>query len=657
VTRRAAPPRAAREPAAVDPVARLMVDVPLAHLDRPFDYLVPDALDADVTGGSRVRVRFAGRLVDAYVLERRAVSDHDGTLAFIERAVGGEPVLTAQTSALFRAVADRWAGNFVDVVRLGVPSRHAAAEASVRRPASRPQPPERTGFQRYRAGPAFLSALAAGRSARAVWSALPGEAWPDRLAEVVHATLAAGRGAIVVVPDARDLARLDVALTARLGQARHVAISADLGPAERYRRWLAARRGDVRAVIGVRAAAYAPVDDLGLLAIWDDGDDLYDEPRAPYAHARDVLVLRAALTGAALLVAGHARTAEGQLLVDSGWAHELVAERSVLRTAAPRVQASGDDTELARDPAAAAARLPSLAWRTTHAALAAGAPVLVQVPRRGYVPALACVRDRTPARCPVCAGPLAMASGQAIATCRWCGRLAGDWACPACGGRRLRAVVIGAGRTAEELGRAFPGVPVRTSGGGRVLASVDPGPALVVATPGAEPTAEGGYGAALLLDGWALLSRADLRAGEETLRRWMNAAALVRPDGQVVVGADASIPAVQALVRWDPAGFAERELAERFELGFPPAARMASLTGPRAAVDEMLAAATLPPGAQVIGPVPIGRSDADTQRMLVRVPRAVGAELAAALKVAAASRSARKAADPVKVVLDPLELF
>ena len=158
----------------------------------------------------------------------------------------------------------------------------------------------------------------------------------------------------------------------------------------------------------------------------------------------------------------------------------------------------------------------------------------------------------------------------------------------------MRAVVIGAARTAEELGRAFPGVPVRTSGGDRVLDRVDAGPALVVATPGAEPVATGGYGAALLLDGWALLTRADLRASEEALRRWMNAAALVVAGGTVVVGADAAIPAVQALVRWDPAGAATRELSERGELGFPPATRMAALTGPANAVADLLAVAELP---------------------------------------------------------------
>jgi primosomal protein N' (replication factor Y) (superfamily II helicase) len=174
--------RAGREPAGVDPVARLAVDVALPHLDRPFDYLVPSALDADVSAGSRVRVRFAGQLVDGYVLERVAGSEHRGRLAYLERAVGGEPVLTRETTALFRAVADRWAGNFVDVVRLGVPSRHARAEATVHEPASRPEPPVSTGFGRYGTGPAFLRALLAPRPARAAWSALPGEDWPARIA-------------------------------------------------------------------------------------------------------------------------------------------------------------------------------------------------------------------------------------------------------------------------------------------------------------------------------------------------------------------------------------------------------------------------------------------------------------------------------------------
>jgi primosomal protein N' (replication factor Y) len=229
---------------------------------------------------------------------------------------------------------------------------------------------------------------------------------------------------------------------------------------------------------------------------------------------------------------------------------------------------------------------------------------------------------------------------------------------------RLRAVVVGARRTAEELGRAFPGIQVRMSGAAEVLAAVPARPALVVCTPGAEPVAAEGYGAALLLDGWALLGRQDLRAGEETLRRWMTAAALVRSStagGRVVVGAEAGLTTVQALVRWDPAWHAGLELAERRELGFPPAVRMASVEGVPEAVAAVLDDLALPGSGEVLGPVPVGDIDengrAERERALVRVARGDGKALAAAVHSASARRDARKEPEPVRIQLDPLELL
>ncbi|WP_328348839.1 primosomal protein N' [Micromonospora sp. NBC_00421] len=665
-----------RRPAEGSPVARVCVDVPLPHLDRPFDYLVPAGLAADAVPGVRVKVRFAGQLVDGWLLERVDASAHGGRLAYLEKVVSAEPVLAPEVARLARAVADRYAGSLADVLRLAVPPRHARVEkeprttpdpAATAPAATAPGggaavPPGRAavdprGWRDYPAGPAYLSALADGRAPRAVWSALAGEDWAARYADAVAAAVAGGRGAVVVVADARDLDRLDAALTALLGPGRHVTLSAALGPARRYRAFLAARRGEVPVVIGTRAAMFAPMDRLGLVAIWDDGDDLHAEPRAPYPHAREVLLTRARLAEAAALVGGWTRTAEGQLLVETGWAREVVAERATLRARTPAIAPTGDDPQLARDPGAATARLPSLAWTTARDTLRTDAPVLVQVPRRGYLPSVSCADCRTPARCPHCAGPLALRAADAPPACRWCGRVTAAYACPQCGGRRLRAAVTGARRTAEELGRAFPGVPVRTSGRDEVLADVPAGAGLVIATPGAEPVAEGGYGAVLLLDSWALLTRADLRAGEETLRRWLSAAALARPasaGGKVVVVADGALAPVQALLRWDPGWFAARELAERRELGFPPAVKMASVTGGAEAVADLLAQARLPDGAEVLGPVP---ADQDRERMLVRVPRSRAAALAEALHTAAGVRSARRAAEPVRLQVDPLSLF
>ncbi len=123
-------PRADRKPAASLPVARVAVEISLPNLDRPFDFLVPDTLDAAAVPGCRVRVRFAGRLTSGFLLERIAESEHEGKLGYLERVVSPEPVLGPEIAGLARAVADRYGGTMADVLRLAIPPRHAAAEGS-----------------------------------------------------------------------------------------------------------------------------------------------------------------------------------------------------------------------------------------------------------------------------------------------------------------------------------------------------------------------------------------------------------------------------------------------------------------------------------------------------------------------------------------------
>lgn len=899
-----------------------------AHLDRDFDYLVPPELDEIAQPGVRVRVRFSGRLIDGYILERLEKSDHTGRLVRLDRVVSSERVLTPEILRLVTAVAARYAGTRADVLRLAIPPRHAKIEAEgengskkatkaakarktagkrasdaapesannepvmldepdpedvsptldasharitdiavsdgpavgaphhsygprgraeliaapstgegfgaapaqvadsddiavasaaadghplsetgihtgTREPGaarnefsdadaaaddfdagqigpgdldavegavgaedigatagdfgavgrefgvgdkgldagesgsgdgaggestgsagraaeSDPAPDEGAAksvtaqvipvdypaWSRYEHGRSFLGALAAGQGPRAAWQALPGEDWPRRLAELAAVVVKSGRSAVLMVPDQRDLDRVLTECTALVGDSA-VGLAAGLGPSARYRRWLAALRGTASIVVGTRAAVFTPMQDLGLIAIWDDGDGTYAEPRSPYPHAREVAMLRAHETGAAFVAGGFARTAEVQAIVESGWAHDLLADRGVLRQVMPHISAPGDsDAALERDPIARAIRIPGVAFLAARKALAAGQPVLVQVPRRGYIPALACAKCRTPARCRHCNGPLALpdttssdasranaAEGSAQAArqpfvdrgvamgvsvprggaemahspaCRWCGITEAAFRCGACGSRALRAVVIGAVRTAEELGRAFPGVPVRGSGGAAVLDSVPEGPQVVVSTIGAEPVVPGGYAVALLLDGWALLGRADLRAAEDALRRWMSAAALVRTGGQVLVMADPAISTVQALLRWDPVGHAQFELDERTQVRFPPSVRLAAVDGTTDSIAELLTEAKLPDMVEVLGPVPLppgarkpfssGDNPPEVERMILRVDRAAGAALARALSAALAVRSTHKSDAPLRVQIDPVDI-
>lgn len=677
------------------PVARVYVDTGLAHLDRPFDYAVPAELSDDAQPGVRVKVRFAGKDRSGFILERVADSDSGRALASLRTVVSAEKVLTPQVAALCEAVAARYAGTRGDVLRTAVPPRHARVEAEVPKAS-----PDRTplpalsidSWSGIDGGDGFLHAIAAGRAVGTASVTLPPDAgsssgWPRMLADLAVAAQQRDRGALLIVPDHRDVHRLDAALTELLGPGRHVALSAELGPAERYRRFLAVLRGQVSVVVGTRAAALAPVRDLAVVACLDDGDDNLNEPRAPGWHVREVLLRRASMEGAVAVLASYSTSCERAQLVGSGWARPLRVDRSTVRERAPRVLVAGADDALARDPRAATSRVPRQALQILRDGLATGSPVLVQVPRRGYAPALACANCGERATCPHCTGPLAQRSGVRrdapvpTLTCRWCGRGVASWSCPTCHGTRVWAPVVGSERTAEELGRAFPQVLVRDSAGDRVLASVPDEPALVVGTTGAEPVAAAGYAAAVLLDGWALLDRDDLRAGEEALRRWMGAAALVRPagdGGRVLVVADPAARAVQALVAWDPDTFAEREYADRLDARLPPGARLATLEGSPIAVQDLVDASQLPAPVEIVGPVPVPpdrravaaasaratdgskKTEVDdatlSVRMIIRTPVSQGAALAAALRSGAAVRSAAKAAGSVRVRLDPVPL-
>ncbi|WP_246065180.1 primosome assembly protein PriA [Aeromicrobium piscarium] len=632
---------AARPPASV---ARVLIDSPLPHLDRLFDYRVPDELAADARQGCRVKVRFAGKLTDGFLVELSDSTEHRGTLAALHKIVSPEPVLRPEVLRLARAVAERYAGTVTDVLRLAIPPRHARAEAHpVGDPVSPPDDPGCAAWYPYVDGPAFVEELAAGRSPRTVLAVLPRHEPERAVAEAVAATARSGRGAIICVPDARDVERWDAIVTEVLGQDRHVVLTAAQKPAARYRSFVRVARGEVSIVLGTRAAAYAPVRDLGLVAMWDDGDDLFAEPRAPYPHAREVLLTRAAQQGAGVLLASYARSVEAQSVVESRWCADLGGDQAARRREWPQLTVT-DGTETGAAPV----RLPRQVFTAIRGS---GGHVLVQVPRRGYRSSLACQRCRTPARCRQCEGPLAQTSARAPVVCRWCGTQDPHWRCHECGSDRLRAPVVGQLRTAEEFAQAFTSHRVVTSGGSSVLDTVDPAPderTLVLATPGAEPRVPGGYSLVVLLDTWLMLGRDEVRVVEEAHRRWFNALALAAHHGEAVaVGDPASL---QALVRADPIGLAVRQLAERAETHLPPIGRLATIDAPADALAE-LAHRSWTPHTELLGPVPV---DADRDRLILRAPRREGLALARLVKQASAERSAAKL-PAWRVQVDPID--
>ena len=648
-------------------VARVLIDSPLPQLDHQFDYGVPAELVGQVAAGVRVKVPFrsGGRVVDAYVIEvfdprSESAAQTDaafrGALSPLDSVVSTAVVLTPVVWKLARRLADRAAGNASDIIRLAVPPRQvrvekawlaaqavpsaslAGAETAV--PTSSP-PSDALATPAFIGYPTGRLDTAIMEHQRVAVAAIPelvqlddGSTigrWAQTLAELAVATLGTGQSAILCVPDFRDQDQVQAALAQLAPTLPLSRVDARQPNPDRYRAFLACLEPAARIILGNRSAVYAPAHALGLIAVWDDGDPLYSEPLSPYVNTRDAALVRQQDGDCALVFLGHSRSVETQRLVELGYLAEVnpAADRH------PRIIPTDFQSE--PDQHARAARIPSAAWQAAREALAHG-PVLVQVASPGYAPMLACQSCKKAARCTHCQGPLGLKSASAVPSCRWCGALAAGWTCAHCEGTKLRVVTLGTGRTAEELGRAFPGARVIVADGEHTVQTLGAQPALVIATRGAEPVPTGGYRAILILDGERMLARESLRVGEDCLRWWTNAAALAAPGAPVLLAGVGGALA-RALNAWRPDIFAASELADRRQLRFPPAVRVASVTGTAADVDAALADLGAVAGLDILGPVD---TEAPLVRAVVRFGYARGDEVAHALKAAVVRNAARR---------------
>lgn len=634
-----APPPAPRLPAGAAeqlPIAQVLLESPVPHLDRPFDYAVPVDLDRQVIPGCRVKVRFSGREMSGYVLARAQHATTPARLSLISKVVSPLAILSPEILSLADKVAQRYAGVTADVLRAAVAPRAARvekefAELSAPEPQLSPQDPHP-------------------READLALSSYGPQGWPAKVLAAVRRCLDSGGDAVVIAPDHRDVERLAPLLEKELGIDQVARLSAELGPTPRYRSFLRLRFGQAHVAVGTRSAVFAPVGVPKLIVVLDDEDPSHAEPRAPYHHVREVALLRAVHSGAGVLFLSTSRGLEVQRLVERGWLSDRAPDRSARRAAVPLVTASSDSYQQERDPVLHGSRLPAVAYRVARQGLQHG-PVLVQVGRTGFVPAVLCQRCRTRQECPECHGPLSLPAHHAqshVLRCRWCGLHHRQHRCTECGHGVFRAGARGADRTAQEFGRAFPNVPVISSTGDHPVEEVGTRPALVVSTAGVEPVADSGYSAALLLDGDAQLNREGLDVPRQVLSRWFRAASLVRPHSEtpaesgavVVTASDQELTG--ALVRWDPAGYARRELYRRLDLGLPPASRMLTVTGEPREAEAFLGELALPEGLDWIGPAAVEQG---RQRWMLFFPYAQAQQVLAEIRRARRTSSAAPTGD------------
>lgn len=522
----------------------VLVGSGVAHLDRAYTYRVPEATTVHV--GSLVRVPVRGRPREGVVVGLLDEPD----VAHVQpiRAVLG-PGLTPEIVALCTDVAEHYLSSPGEALAAALPPRVASEESNEAKawPGAGDERGDLAWLGSYKNGGALLKAVRSGGYRAFAWRPLAAEHRGAAYVSLAAEALRRDRGALVLMPEVRAISSVAEALGSAFGDA--VAwLGSDRSPRDRYRAWLALRRGDALIAAGGRGAVFAPVERLGLVVVDDESHVSYKERRSPRFHARGVAAGRARASGAVFVAAGVPPSGEVSHAMDRGSLTAVVPRRATEMRSRPAVVVVDRTKEPGRlTPSArtlAAIRQP----------LETGRRAVLLVHRRGdEARAIAqrtvrILRPRNPARLD--------------------------------------------SRTLSKDPEAFR----------RALRESD----LIVSSPVIAKDLElAGLGCIAVVEADAALAVPEFRAAEEAFATWWRAGRWLQRDGSIVIEtAHPRAPAIAALVRWDPGFLWRAEAARRSELGYPPFAALVRIDAPGVRsediVREVRAAVS---SAEILGPV------------------------------------------------------
>ncbi len=411
----------------------------------------------------------------------------------------------------------------------------------------------------------------------------------------VAQALGRGRQALMLVPEINLTPQLAEALARRFPGARIVTLTSALAANERAERWLAAQAGEADVVLGTRLAVFAPLPNLGLVVVDEEHDASFKQQDGVRYSARDLAVYRAHVASVPVVLGSATPSLESWAHARSGRYRLLeMSERARPGSRLPEVRLV--DTGVDRAVEGLSAALVD----AIQSRLDRGEQSLVFLNRRGYAPVLVCGACGWTGGCPRCAAHLVLHTADRRLRCHHCGHEDPiPRHCPTCGNVDLAPFGRGTQRLEETLAARFPRARLlridsdSTRAKGRWAAmrgEIAAGDAQILL--GTQILAKGhdfpGVTLVGVVNADAALVAADYRAPERLfaqLSQVAGRAGRAQAPGEVLIQTRfPHHPLYQALVRNEFAPFAEAQLAERRDAGFPPFVHEAVL---RAEADTM----------------------------------------------------------------------
>ncbi len=602
-------------------------------LRRTFTYRVPESLAGRTAPGVQVQVPFRGRPRRGFVVALERTSPlPDGAPVHDLAAVLGPPLFSAHLLALTRWIADYYLAPWGEVLAAALPgglegfARSRARSAATSDPTSRLALPERmtlTAGQRD-ALHAVERAIERGGFAPFLLQGVTASGKTELYLRAADRVRAGGGQTLVLVPEVALGSQLVREFRRRFGT-RVGVLHSYLTIGERRHNWELAHRGALDVVVGARSAVFAPSPRLSLIVVDEEHEPAYKQSERLRYHGRDTAVRRAQMLGIPVLLGSATPSLEALANAARGKYTRLVLPQRVDRRPLPVLRV----VDLRREGGGA-----SLLSRPLLAALAERLErqeqALLFLNRRGHSHHTQCRACGWVPTCLYCDIALTLHLAPREWRCHYCDhREPATAGCPQCRAALLRLSGAGTQRAERELAAVLPRARVLRldtdvardrAAPADVLGGFARGEADVLL--GTQMIAKGfDFPRVTLvgvLDADVALHLPDFRAAERTFQLLVQVAGRAgrgRQPGEVLVQTcSPDHPAITAACRYDASGFAERELAERREAGYPPFVRLATLllTGADEAevqhAAEALAEAIRPEAGaqsvQVLGPAP-----------------------------------------------------
>ncbi len=576
------------------------------------------------TGGARSKRALVAELTSAGGdALRDGARLTDGQRATLERLERQGPSIASElgTPAL-RRLAARGLVALEPRVQTRRPVRHPVGSATS-------TPPPLTEDQRRALEP-VLDAVArrrgAGEGGRFLLQGVTGSGKTEVYLRAVAATLAAGRSAIVLVPEIALTPQVLGRFEARFGDVVAVLHSA-LGQGERYDEWLRLRTGEARVCVGPRSAVFAPLADVGLIVIDEEHESSYKHEGDPRYDARAVAERRALEQGAVLLLGSATPRPESVVAMQ-----RLRLPSRIDGRALPAIEIL--DMRGRHHPLHPITRMALADLRR------GSGKAIMLLNRRGWSNFLSCRACGHVWLCPNCEVALVLHRGGSFLACHHCGHRAPvPTRCGACASVSVTRHGAGTERVEHELREALgdQGFPVfrldadSSSLGdrARTLQRFESAPAGVLV--GTQMVAKGhdfpDVSLGVVLDADQTLRFPDFRAEERTFALVTQLAGRTgrgEKGGRVLVQTLApDARSIAFAARHDADGFLTDELARRRALSYPPFASLIRIVcsaeedAPARAAATALREQIAPPGAAVLGPAPLFRLRRRSRAQLV----------------------------------------